>query len=107
MKDILKRLLEAELAAQKRVNEAKEQRDIIIKEAQDEVKRAEERFNARIPEIYSSFENKARERAEQTINQLQRRCDERCLELETEARKHHSAAVDSVLNLLLNQEPEV
>ena len=107
MKDILKRLLEAELTAQKRVNQAKKQRDSIIKEAQDEVSRAEERFNARIPEIYSSFENKAQERAAQTINEIQRRCDERCLELESEAKKHHSTAVNAVLNKLLDMDREV
>lgn len=107
MKDILKRLLEAELTAQKQVNQAKQLRDTIIKEAQDEVRRAEERFNNRIPEIYSSFENKAQERAEQTINEIQRRCDERCLELQSEAKKHHTNAVNAVLNRLLNRNQEI
>jgi len=100
MKDILKRLLDAELKAQEFVNQAKQQRDLIIKEAQEEVQRAEERFNARIPEIYSSFENKAQERAAQTINELQRRCDERCLELAKEAEQHHQIALEAVLNKL-------
>ncbi|MCW8932665.1 MAG: ATPase [Gammaproteobacteria bacterium] len=106
MKDILKRLLDAELKAQSFVREAKQQRDIITKEAQQEVERAEERFNARIPEIYSSFENKARERAMQTINELQRRCDERCNELNNEAEIRHNLAVKSVLNKLLNIDAE-
>lgn len=101
MKDILKRLLDAELKAQSLVNEAKQQRDIITKEAQQEVQRAEERFNARIPELYSSFENKAQERAMQTISELQRRCDERCSALTSEAEEHHDNAVSSVLNKIL------
>lgn len=101
MKDILKRLLDAELKAQSLVNEAKQQRDIITNEAQQVVERAEERFNARIPEIYSSFENKAQERAMQTINELQRRCDERCNVLTSEAEARHDTAVNSVLNKIL------
>lgn len=106
MKDILKRLLDAELKAQSFVNEAKQQRDIITREAQQEVERAEERFNARIPEIYLSFENKAQERATQSINELQRRCDERCSELQQEAEMRHDTAVQSVLHKILNSDGE-
>lgn len=106
MKDILKRLLDAEIKAQNLVNEAKQQRDTIISEAQEEVQRAEERFNARIPEIYSSFENKAQERAGQAINELKRRCDERCRELESEAEQNRNLALEAVLKQLFKTNGE-
>jgi vacuolar-type H+-ATPase subunit H len=106
MKDILKRLLEAEQKAQDLVKEAKYQRDIVINEARKEVKRAEERFVARIPEIYSSFENKARERASEVINEIHRRNEERCTKIESEAAKRHDKAVDAVLKQLFQLDGE-
>lgn len=102
MEDILKRLLNAELKAQEIVNQVKKERDLLINEARNEVLRAEERFNARIPEIYTSFSDKAQERADQVIHELRRRRDERCHKLESEADKRQDKAVKAVLEKLLN-----
>ena len=105
MENVLQRLLDAELRAQAIVEDAKQERDLLVSEAREEVKRAEQRFELRIPEIHSAFTDKAEERAEAQINELERRYQERReLLLETSA-QHQQQAIDEVLLLLLHAEP--
>ena len=107
MENVLQRLLDAELKAQAIVEDARQERDLLVSEAREEVKRAEQRFEARIPEIHASFTDKAEGRAEAQINELERRYQERReLLLETSA-QHHQQAIDEVLLLLLHAEPLV
>ena len=77
MEDILKRLLDAELRAQGQVDQANTERERMIRQALADARAAEERFDARIPELQASFMEKAEERAHQTIGELQRRYEER------------------------------
>lgn len=102
MDNILKRLLKAELIAQDIVKNAQKERDRLVDEARNEVNRAEQRFQARIPEIQSSFTDKAEERAQTHINELQRRYIERRDLLIKTADQHQQQAVKLVLNLILD-----
>ncbi len=67
MEDILKQLLDAELKSQLIVENAGQERDRQVAEAREEVKRAEQRFNLRIPGIHASYIDKAEERAQTQI----------------------------------------
>jgi len=102
MKNVLKQLLDAELKAQDIVNNAKKERDKLIGEAREEVKRAEQRFQMRIPDIHSSFTDKAQERAQTHINELERRYHERQGLLIKTAEQHQNKAVELVVGLLLD-----
>jgi V/A-type H+/Na+-transporting ATPase subunit G/H len=102
MKNVLKQLLDAELKAQDVVNNAKKERDKLINEAREEVKRAEQRFQMRIPDIHSSFTDKAKERAQAHINELERRYHERRDLLIKTAEQHQNQAVELVMALLLD-----
>lgn len=102
MDNVLQRLLDAELKAQHIVEDAKQERDLLVNEAREEVKRAEQRFELRIPEIYSAFNDKAQERAQAQISELERRYQERHELLVQIAEQHQEQAVAEVLNLLLD-----
>ncbi|MCU7837101.1 MAG: ATPase [gamma proteobacterium symbiont of Taylorina sp.] len=104
MENVLQRLLDAELKAQAIVENAKNERDQLVSEAREEVKRAEQRFELRIPEIYSAFTDKAEERAKTQINELERRYQERRQLLTELSKQHQKQAVADVLDLLLNVE---
>jgi len=104
MKDVLQRLLDAEIKAQETVDNAKKERDRLVYEARDEVKRAEQRFEVRVPEIYSSFTDKAEERAQTQINELERRYQERRVRLIDISEQYQQKAIDDVLDLILNAE---
>lgn len=105
MDNVLQRLLDAELKAQHIVEDAKQERDLLVNEAREEVKRAEQRFNARIPEIHTSFTDKAEERAQAQINELERRYKERRKLLLETSSQHQQQAIGEVLLLLLHAEP--
>ncbi len=104
MENVLQRLLDAELKAQEIVENAKKERDLLVDEAREEVKRAEQRFELRIPEIYSSFADKAEQRANAQINELERRYQERRQQLLEISAQHQQQAAEAVLDLLLNIE---
>ncbi len=104
MKNVLQRLLDAEHKAQEIVDSAKKERDRLIDEARDEVKRAEQRFQVRVPEIHSSFTDKAKERAQTQINELERRYQERQARLIDISEQYQQQAIDDVLGLILNAE---
>jgi len=104
MENVLQRLLAAELKARDVVDTAKKERDRLVSEARDEVKRAEQRFETRVPEIYSSFTDKAEDRALTQINELERRYHERRDLLITISEQHQQQAIGAVLSLILNAE---
>lgn len=104
MDDTLKRLLDAEVAAQKLVDEALHERDRIVAKAREEARGAEQRFNARIPEIQEAFRGKAEERARQSIAELQRRFEERRAAMEDAARRAQDQALEAALSRFLGEQ---
>lgn len=104
MDETLKRLLDAELRAEKMVEEAKARRQSITERALEDARNMERQFLARTPEIHGAFMEKAEARASQGIAELKRRYDERNMELRKMAEKHEQEAVEAALAIVL--EPE-
>lgn len=104
MDDMLKRLLEVELRAEKLVEEAKARREEITRQALEDARRAEDRFSARIPEIRGAFMEKAQGRATQTIRELQRRYDERNKELRLMGEQHERDAIEAAVAIIVSPE---
>lgn len=104
MDDMLKRLLEVELRAEKLVEEAKAKREEITRQALEDARRAEDRFSARIPEIRGAFMEKAQGRATQTIRELQRRYDERNKELRLMGEQHERDAIEAAVAIIVSPE---
>lgn len=102
MEDVLKRLLDAEARAEAIVAEANAKREQIIREATEEARGAEARFEERIPDIQGSFAGKAEERAEQAIAELRRRYEERQKNLRGVAETQTQEAVDAALAIILD-----
>ena len=102
MSNVLQQLLDAENQAQKIVEDARKQRDHLVQEAKQEVKRAEERFESRIPDIYYSFQKKSEEKAQTHINELERRYQERYQEIIDLTEQKQPIAIEKVLQLILN-----
>ncbi len=101
MDDTLRRLLEAEQKADALVNKAQADRDRIVEKALEEIKAADDRFRARIPELRESFQNKAEERAAQAIAEVRRRYSERRHELDEEIDRRRDQSVSRGLDALL------
>lgn len=106
MDDMLKRLLEVELRAEKLVEEAKARREEITRQALGDARGAEERFAARTPEIHGAFMEKAQARASQTIRELQRRYDERNKELRRMGEQHERDAIETVVAIIIAPEKD-
>lgn len=104
MEDVLKRLLEAEARAETIVADATAKRERIIKQATEEARAAELRFEERIPEIQGSFSGKAEERAQQAVAELKRRYEERQRNLRSLAEQQSKEAVNAALSILLDAE---
>jgi len=104
--DTLKRLLEVERQAEAIVESANEAREKLVHQAVAEARLAEQRFEARIGEIRTSFLQKSTVRAEQTIAEMQRRFDEREKQLQDVADQHREEALHAALALLLDPERE-
>ncbi|MFQ6021105.1 MAG: ATPase [Acidiferrobacterales bacterium] len=104
MDEMLKRLLEVELHAEKLVEEAKAKREKITRQALADARRAEERFSARVPEIRGAFMEKAQARASQTIRELQRRYDERNKELRRMGEQHERDAIETAVAMIIGPE---
>lgn len=102
MEDVLKRLLEAEARAEALVAEAGAKREQVIRQATEEARAAELRFEQRIPEIQGSFSGKAAERAEQAVAELKRRYDERHKTLRAAAERQAQEAVNAAVAILVD-----
>ncbi|ESQ13808.1 MAG TPA: ATPase [Chromatiaceae bacterium] len=100
MDNTLKRLLDAELRAEKLVQEAEQEQERIIQTAIREARSGDERFTARIPDLHRAAIRKAEERAEQTIAELKRRYDERHVQLRDMAEQHEQEALQAAFALL-------
>ncbi|CAK0777312.1 ATPase [Gammaproteobacteria bacterium] len=102
MEAILKRLLDAEIKAQHLVNQADGEHEHIIREALADAQAANERFTARIPELQSSFVDKAQERATQAVGEIQRRYEERLAMLKQLAEEHREQAIAAAIAVILD-----
>ena len=101
MDDTLKRLLDAEMRAERLAQEAEEEAERLVQAAAAEAKANEERFRARIPDLHRGFIQKSEERAEQTIAELKRRYDERHVQLRNLAEEREEDALVAAFDVLL------
>ena len=104
MEDELQRLLDTELQAEALVKEAEGKRERMIRQALDDVRTAEQQFEARLPELHASFTQKAEERATQAIAEQARRYEERSSQLRALAQQHEQEAIQAAQALLLDPE---
>lgn len=102
MDETLQRLLEAEQRAEEIVHQADAERERIIKDALQEARIEEERFEARIPELHAAFIDKAEQRAQQTNSELKKRYDERHSELRNQAEAREAEALDAAFEMLID-----
>jgi vacuolar-type H+-ATPase subunit H len=99
--DALKRLLAAEDAASELVNKAQTDSERLIQSALQEANQQEERFQSRIPELHTSFVEKSDQRANQTVAEMERRFDERLVQLREAAEQHEDTALEAAFAALL------
>ena len=101
MSDSLKDLLQAETEAEAIVTDGERERDSIVQKALDDAREMETQFQDRVPELHRSFIEKAEKRAEQMIEEMKLRNDERNKMLRELAAGHEQEAVDHALDLIL------
>lgn len=99
--DALKRLLAVEDAAGDLVRKAEQDSERLIEAALREANQQEERFDARVPELRASFIDKADQRAEQTVSEMERRFEETLVQLREAADLHEAAALDRAFAVLM------
>lgn len=102
MEDTLQRLLDAEQKAEALVTRALEERERITREALEEARLAEERLEARLPEIRESFMEKAKQRVEQSRAEMELRYEERSHRLRAMAEEAREEAIEAALAILLD-----
>jgi len=98
--DALKRLLNAELEAERIVARADEQRQAIIEQAKRDARAEEQQHAERVVEIHASFRAQAEQRAQQTIAEMQRRYEEQERVLRAAANVHEQQALDEAIALV-------
>ena len=101
MEDTLKRLLTVEIEAEQLVSKMQIEREQIIQKALQDAHQAEQQFKATIPDLKASFLQKAEERANQTIAELNKRYEERKERLRNLAEENQQKALDAAVHLLL------
>jgi vacuolar-type H+-ATPase subunit H len=99
--DTLKRLLAAENAARELVEKAQTDSERKIQTALHEAQQQEERFESRTPELHASFLEKADQRAQQTVAEMERRFEERLGQLRDAAESHEEEALEAGFRQLL------
>ncbi len=104
MDDTLKRLLDAEMRAERIARQAEEEQERTIQQAMADAKTENARFTSRIPDLHRSFIAKAEERAEKTIAELRRRYDERHIQLRDQAEQREEEALEAAFQVLIGPE---
>jgi vacuolar-type H+-ATPase subunit H len=102
MEDTLKRLLAAEQRASEITRDAEQQAEDIVQAALEEARTQQERFDARLPQLRASHLDKAGERAQQTVKEIDRRFSERITHLREAAELHEDDALEAAFAYLLN-----
>lgn len=108
MDDTLKRLLAAEDAARDLVEKAQADGEQLVASAAHDARQQDERFTARIPELHASFLDKSDQRAQQTVAEMERRFEERLVQLRDAAETHEQQALTAAFEATLksSHEPE-
>jgi vacuolar-type H+-ATPase subunit H len=101
MEATLKRLLQAEAQAEKRVDAAKAERARLVEQAIQNSKAEEQQFERRVPELHADFLQKAENRANQAVGELRRRYEERLRQLRLLAQEHKEDALKAAVSLIL------
>lgn len=102
MDDTLRRLLDAELRAERIAQEAEREQELTIQAALREASAEDQRFTASIPDLHRGFIRRAEQRAEQTVAELKRRYDERHAQLRDMAEKGEQEALEAAFALLID-----
>lgn len=102
MEDILKRLLEVEINAEKMVATAQAQREATVHQVLLDTQHAEQQFKAQIPELQAHFLQKAEQRATQTVAELQKRYADKTAQLQQSAQANHHIALEAAQKLFMN-----
>lgn len=102
MDNTLQRLLDAEMLAERMVQQAEAEQEQIIQAAMREARIEDERLTARVPEVHRAFIAKAEDRAEQTIAELKRRYDERHVQLRDMAEQREEEALEAAFQILID-----
>ncbi len=106
MEEDLKLLLDAEARAETLVDGATRECERLIEQAHAEVRAAEQRTEAHIPEMRSSFLGKAEERAKLAVAEMERRYQKRGELLHSLAQEHREEAVGAALALFVDPDWE-
>ncbi len=101
MDDTLKYLLAAENAASELIENAQRDGEHLVQTALNEARQQEERFEARMPEMHASFHEKADQRADQTVAEMERRYQESLNQLRDDAEAHEETALETAFHELL------
>ena len=105
MDDQLKRLLDAEKRAEQIARQAEEDQDRAVRDRPARGARPRRSASqARVPEIHSSFLEKAEARAEQTVKELKKRADERHTQLREMAEAREAEALEAAFAVLTDAE---
>ena len=106
MDKALQRLLETEQQAEKIAHDAEVERETLINEALNEARIQETRFLSRVPDLHEGFIQKAQARAQQKINELKKRYEERMMDLREHAQTHDDEALESAMRLILDPDEQ-
>jgi V/A-type H+/Na+-transporting ATPase subunit G/H len=99
--EALKRLLNAELEAERIVARADEERQALIEQAKRDAHTEEQQFVERSAEIRASFQAQAEQRAQQTIAEMQRRYEEQERVLRASANVNEQRALDQAIDIII------
>ena len=102
MEDILKRLLEAENQGDQIIREAEAERQRLIEEGKEQVKALEADFAQRLVELRQSYLEQAETQAVEKLAELKRHYEELRVQLRAQAERHEDQAVQAALALLLD-----
>jgi vacuolar-type H+-ATPase subunit H len=103
MEEVLKRLLEAEMAAEARVDDADHARKESIQQALDDVRRLEVEFERQVEARRRPFLAAAEEGAQRRVEEMQAASAARQRELRELAARNESAAIGAALALMLGE----
>jgi V/A-type H+/Na+-transporting ATPase subunit G/H len=98
--ETLKRLLNAEMEAERIVTRADEERQSIIEQAKRDARAEQQQYADRIADLRASFRAQAEQRAQQAITAMQRRYQEQELALRSSAKLHEQLAIDEALAVI-------
>ena len=104
MEETMKRLLDAEIKAEAMIKQADNESEHIVHQAVRKARLTEERFEAKVPELYRSLLQAAEKRAEQSIAEMQHCHQEQIKALKISARERKQQAIDAAYGLFLDLE---